>query len=91
MLVTITIPVIAHITTVSQNVALIDTRACSPGLFVLALDAAIPAVPSPASLVNNPQAIPYLAALLIELPTKPPTTALGTKAEDIINLIAGIM
>lgn len=57
-LVTITSPVIAHITTVSQKVALIETRACLEGCEVFALAAVIAAEPNPASLVNRPLAIP---------------------------------
>ena len=86
--VTITRPVMAHIITVSQKVALIEIRACLEGWEVLAPAAVIAADPSPASFVNNPRAIPYLAAVLRLPPTKPPATAAGSfdlmKADRII-------
>ena len=75
---TITKPVIAHIITVSQKVALIDIKACLEGCGVLAPAAAIAAEPRPDSFVNNPRAIPYLAAILRPPPIKPPATAAGS-------------
>ena len=57
MLVMITSPVIAQQTTVSQKVAVIDMSACVVGGIELPA-AVIPAVPSPASLVKSPLAIP---------------------------------
>lgn len=53
-----TSPVMPHITTVSQKVALMMTRACSPGEPEVPEAAAIGAEPRPASLVNNPREIP---------------------------------
>ena len=71
MLVTITSPVMAHNNCIPK-VALIETRACSLGVCVLELAAAIPAVPRPDSFVNKPLAMPYLAAVLLELATNHP-------------------
>ena len=89
MLLTITIPVIAQITTVSQNVPVLDTRAWRTGFLVFAAAATIGAEPSPDSLLKSPLAIPYLAAIIIPAPTNPPPAASGLKAETTMSLIAG--
>ena len=68
----------AHITTVSQKVALMEIKAWLEGWEVLAPAAAMAAEPRPASLVNNPRAIPYLAAVLRLPPIKPPAKAVGS-------------
>ena len=53
-----TSPVSAHITTVSQNVPVDDTKAWRTGFFVRAAAATIGAEPSPDSLLNRPRAMP---------------------------------
>jgi len=58
ILLTMTSPVSAQITTVSQNVAVLDTSACLTGLRVCAAAATIGAEPSPDSLENRPRAMP---------------------------------
>ena len=80
-LLTITIPVMAQMTTVSQNVPLLDTSACLTGLRVCAAAATIGAEPSPDSLLNSPRAIPKRAAIITDVPTKPPPAACGLKAD----------
>ena len=57
-LLTITMPVKAQITTVSQNVPVEETRAWRTGLRVCAAAATMGAEPSPDSLLNNPRAMP---------------------------------
>lgn len=89
MLLTITRPVMAHITTVSQKVAVIDTSACRFGSLVFAQAAAIAVEPSPASLVKRPFATPCLAAMSIVLPINPPVAAFVEKAAVNISFIAG--
>ena len=89
MLLTITIPVKAHITTVSQNVPLAETKACLTGFRVCAEAATIGAEPIPDSLENKPRAIPYRAANIMVLPAKPPPAACGIKAEEKMSFIAG--
>ena len=75
ILVMMTSPVTAHMITVSQKTAVIEIRACLRGLFSEEEAAAIAAVPIPASLVKSPLAMPYLAALIMVLPIKPPAAA----------------
>ena len=58
MLLTTTRPVMAHTTTVSQKVPVIDTRACRTGFLVWAVAAAMGAVPRPDSLEKSPRAMP---------------------------------
>lgn len=71
MLVTITSPVTAHMTTVSQKTAVMEIRLCLLGSLVSEEAAAMAAVPMPASLVNSPLAMPKRAALCSVLPIKP--------------------
>ena len=52
------IPVRAQITTVSQNVPVIDTRDCLTGFLVIAEAATIGAEPIPDSFENSPLAHP---------------------------------
>ena len=89
MLLTITSPVSAHITTVSQNVPVEETKAWRTGFFVRAAAATIGAEPSPDSLLNRPRAMPYRAAMMTEAPAKPPPAASGENAEHTISLSAG--
>ena len=84
---TMTRPVIPHITTVSQKVALIKTSACSFGLPSL-LPAVTGAEPRPASFVKRPLAMPYLAERRKELPRIPPEIEEKEKAEERITRIA---
>ena len=86
---TITSPVMAHITTVSQNVPDDDTKAWRTGLRVCAAAATIGAEPNPDSFENRPRAMPYLAAIITDEPTKPPPAASGEKADTHISLTAG--
>src|SRR5574344_426589 len=86
---TITSPVMAQITTVSQNVPEDDTRACRTGLRVCAAAATMGAEPSPDSFENNPRAMPYLAANITDEPTNPPPAASGENADTHISLTAG--
>ena len=58
MQLTITIPVMAQMTTVSQNVPDADTKAWRTGFLVCADAATIGAEPRPDSLENKPLAIP---------------------------------
>ena len=58
MLQMITSPVTAHMTTVSQNTAVMEMRPCRRGYRVPEEAAAMAAVPMPASLVKSPLAIP---------------------------------
>ena len=58
MLLTMTRPVRAQITTVSQKVPVDDTSACLTGFFVRAAAATMGAEPSPDSLLNRPRAMP---------------------------------
>lgn len=53
MLETMTTPVRAHITTVSQKVPVLDTKACRTGLRVFAAAATIGALPNPDSLEKD--------------------------------------
>ena len=87
--ITMTIPVTAHIITVSQKVAVMEISACLGGLLVFAVEAAIPAEPKPASLVNNPRAIPYRQAFCKVAPRTPPAMEVGTKADFIIKAMDG--
>ena len=57
-LLTITIPVMAQMTTVSQNVPVLDTKAWRTGLRVCAAAATMGAEPSPDSLLKRPRAMP---------------------------------
>src|SRR5690625_4152740 len=68
---TIVIPVMEHTKNVSNSTCVIETSACLPGISVLAAAAAIGADPRPASLENNPLAIPKRIAA----PTAPPNAA----------------
>ena len=86
---TMVIPVMAQIMTVSQKVAVEETKACRTGFFVMAAAATMGADPNPDSLENKPLAIPYLAVNIIEAPTKPPPAADGLNAESTISLMAG--
>ena len=88
MLLTITSPVRAHTTTVSQNVAVEETIACLTGFLVCAAAATIGAEPKPDSFENNPLAIPNLAATITVLPMNPPPAARGEKADVKMRLIA---
>ena len=74
---TSTIPVNKQITTVSQNVPVIDTNACRLGFFVFAAEAINGALPIPDSFENKPLANPYLQHTDIVVPIKPPVTASG--------------
>ena len=58
MLLTIIRPVMAQITTVSQNVPVLDTNACLTGLRVCAAAAMMGALPIPLSFENKPRANP---------------------------------
>lgn len=74
---TMTSPVSAQITTVSQKVPLLDTNACRTGLRVCAAAATMGADPNPDSLENNPREIPNRAAIMTVEPRKPPPAAWG--------------
>ena len=91
MLLTITIPVRAHTTTVSQKVAVDDTRACLTGFLVWAAAATIGAEPNPDSLEKSPRAIPKRAAIITVPPTNPPPAACGLNADFTIRSTAGPM
>ena len=89
MVLTITRPVRAQTTTVSQKVAVEDTIACLTGFLVWAAAATIGAEPKPDSFENNPLAIPNLAAIITVPPKKPPPAACGENAELMIRFNAG--
>ena len=82
-------PVMAHITTVSQNVPDEETSACLTGLRVCAAAATSGAEPRPDSFELMRRAIPYLAARLIDEPTKPPPAASDEKAYETMSFTAG--
>src|SRR5574344_599160 len=84
-----TIPVMAQMMTVSQKVPVDDTNACLTGLRVCAAAATIGAEPSPDSLENSPLAIPNRAAIITDVPTKPPPAACGLNADSQISRRAG--
>ena len=86
---TMTRPVKAQMMTVSQKVPLEETSAWRTGLRVWAAEATIGALPIPDSLENSPRAIPYRAASITVLPTKPPPAASGEKADTQISFSAG--
>ena len=90
MLLTSTMPVSAQMTTVSQNVAVLDTRAWRTGFRVCAVAATMGALPMPLSLLNRPRAMPYRAAIITLLPTKPPPAAEGLKADFMMRRTAGM-
>ena len=87
MLLTMVIPVMAHITTVSQNVPVIETSPCCTGEMVFADAAAIGTEPSPASLVNRPLEIPTRMAVITAVPVIPPAREREENAEPIITLM----
>ena len=85
-------PVIAHTTTVSQNVPVLETKACRTGSLVCAAAATIGALPSPDSFEKSPRAIPKRMASAIPAPTKPPTAACPVKADEMIrDKVEGIL
>ena len=84
---TITIPVKAQTTTVSQKVPVEDTNACRTGFLVCAAAATIGALPSPDSFENNPRAIPNRIASLTPAPRNPPIAACPVNALSKINFI----
>ena len=88
-LLTMTSPVSAQMTTVSQNVPLEETRAWRTGLRVCAAAATMGAEPMPLSLENSPRAMPKRAAIITVEPTKPPPAASGLKAALTIRRTAG--
>ena len=77
---TITKPVTAHRTTVSQKTPVIDTKACLMVEVVLEEMALIGRDPIPASFVNNPREMPTLIVQMIDCPVIPPVKALGWNA-----------
>ena len=89
ILLTMTSPVRAQMTTVSQKVPLDETSAWRTGLRVCAAAATMGAEPRPDSLEKSPRAIPKRAAIITVVPTKPPPAAWGLKADSTINLMAG--
>ena len=70
-----TIPVSAHITTVSQKVPVEETSAWRTGFRVWAAAATIGAEPNPDSLEKRPLAIPNLAGIITLAPANPPPAA----------------
>ena len=88
MLLTITSPVSAHTTTVSQKVPVDDTSAWRTGFRVFAAAATMGADPSPDSLENRPLAMPNRAAVMTDEPTNPPPAALEENAEEKMVCIA---
>ena len=79
----------AQMTTVSQNVPVLDTNACLTGLRVRAAAATMGAEPMPDSLEKRPRDMPYRAANITDVPAKPPLAACGEKADSTINFMAG--
>ena len=86
---TSTIPVSAQMTTVSQNVPVMDTSAWRAGLRVEAAEATMGAEPRPDSLENSPRAQPNCKATMMPLPTAPPNAAFGVKAHSKMRQMAG--
>ena len=89
MLLTITRPVIAHITTVSQKVPVEETSAWRTGLRVWAAAATMGAEPRPDSLEKSPREMPQRAAMMTVAPTNPPPAASGENADTAMSLSAG--
>ena len=89
MLLTMTRPVRAQMTTVSQKVPVLETKACRTGLRVCAVAATMGPLPMPLSLENKPRAKPYRAAIISVEPTKPPPAASGLKADSTMRRMAG--
>ena len=69
------IPVIAHITTVSQKGPVMEINPCLTASLVPAVAAAIGIEPSPASLVKSPLDIPVRIPSITARPAIPPATA----------------
>ena len=89
MLLTMTKPVKAQMTTVSQKVPVDETSAWRTGLRVWAAAATMGAEPRPDSLLNRPRAIPMRAATMTVVPTKPPPAAWGVNADWQMSWMAG--
>ena len=82
---TSTMPVSAQMTTVSQNVPVMDTSAWRAGLRVEAADATMGAEPRPDSLENRPRAQPNCSAIMMPEPTAPPNAAFEVNAHSRIR------
>ena len=78
-------PVSAQMTTVSQNVPVMDTSAWRAGLRVEAADATMGAEPRPDSLENRPRAQPNCSAIMMPEPTAPPNAAFEVNAHSRIR------
>ncbi len=87
----ITRAVMVQITVVSANTSKMPNRPCCTGPLVSAAAWAIGAEPKPASLENTPRATPLVMALVMVMPTAPPTTAEGLKAPTKMALSTGPM
>ena len=79
---TSTMPVSAQMTTVSQKVPVMDTRAWRAGLRVEAAEATMGAEPRPDSLENRPRAQPNCSAIMMPEPTAPPKAAFEVNAHS---------
>ena len=90
---TTTNPVMEHITIVSQKTDVMEIRLCSWQESSKEEPAVIDVEPRPASLVNSPRQIPYLAAANAVITPQPEPTkmAFGVNIPKIIYLTAGIM
>lgn len=85
MLLTITIPVTAQITTVSQKGPVMEISPCLTGDSQLEAAEVIGIEPSPASLVNNPFEIPVRIPRMTAVPVIPPIKDFDEKADFMMT------
>lgn len=88
MLLTITTPVMAQITTVSQKGPVMEIKPCRFGEVQLDAAEVMGMEPSPASLVNSPFEIPVRIPVMTAVPAIPPIKDWEEKADFMMARMA---